>query len=365
MQLQLPKIRIQSRALKYGYSNARVCGMRGLLIRYQELEELIRVKSVAAMMELLRRTSYKQDIDSVSGYAGSEALEIAAARNFSRIVNKILSFTPKDDLPAVCALLRKWDLLNIKMIVHAKAAGIKAEKILPYLFAVGSLTRQDLEQLARASGDELFAVLKKTAIGREMVSLSSAAFSKHMRDVFNNALKNMNAFLQVESILDAYTYVFMDRGLAVVGGGEINNIRTVLKKEIDAKNLMIIERLKARQFKAGEIAKYLIKGGTLNRRTVERLLDAKEKQQVLAIIKSRFRGIEIGEDYDLPQLEVSLEKELAKEKHAVFRRSMLSIGVIMGFLLIKEEEINNLRKIAKAKEAGIAEDEIRKMLVTV
>jgi V/A-type H+-transporting ATPase subunit C len=265
----------------------------------------------------------------------------------------------------VCALLKKWDLLNIKMIVHAKATGVKAERILPYLFSVGGLSARDIEQLARANGDELFAVLKKTAIGKEMVSLSSAAFSKHMRDVFNNALKSMNAFMQVESILDAYTYLFMDQGLAAVGGKEIAAVRALLKKEIDAKNLMIIERLKARQFPGRDIDKYLIKGGTLGRSTIERMIEAKEKQHALAVIRSKFRGIEIGENYALPELEIALEKELAREKHAVFARSMLSIGVIMGFMLIKEEEINNLRKIAKAKEAGIPEEEVRKMLVMV
>lgn len=339
--------------------------MRGLLIRDQELEEMLRVKSVAAMTELLRRTSYRQDLDSAGGYSGSEAVEIAAARNFSRVAKKILSFTPKDDLPAVCALLKKWDLLNVKMIVHAKATGVKAERIMPYLFAAGSLGERDLEQLARADGGDLFAALKKTAIGKEMVSLSSTAFSRHMREVFNNALKNMDSFLQVESILDAYTYLFMDQGLAMVGGREIAGIRRMLKKEIDAKNLMIIERLKARRFSGGEIGKYLIKGGTLGRRAIEKLSEAKERQQVLAIIRQKFRGIELGDDYDLPQLEIALEKALAREKHGIFRRSMLSIGVIMGFLLIKEEEINNLRKIAKAKEAGIPEDEVRKMLVAV
>lgn len=363
--MELPKIKIQSCALKYGYSNARVCGMRGLLIRDQELEEMLRVKSVAAMIELLRRTSYKQDLDSTGSYSGSEAVEIAAARNFSRVAKKILSLTPKDDIPAVCALLKKWDLLNVKMIVHAKAAGVKAEKVMPYLFAAGSLGERDLEQLARADGDDLFAALKKTAIGKEMVSLSSTAFSRHMREVFNNALKNMNAFLQVESILDAYAYLFMDQGLTAVGGKEIANIRRVLKKEIDAKNLMIIERLKARGFSGAEIEKYLIKGGTLTKGTIEKIIEAKEKQKVFTIIKQRFSGIELEDDYDLPQLEIALEKALAREKHGIFRRSMLSIGVIMGFLLVKEEEINNLRKIAKAKETGIPEDEVRKMLVTI
>jgi len=363
--MELPKIKIESRALKYGYSNARVRAMKGLLIREQDLDEMIKVKTVAAMIELLHRTPYKQDIESVSGYFGSDLVEIAAARNFSRTVSKILSFAPSDGQIAMRAFLTKWDLLNLKTIVHAKMVGRKPEKIKPYLFTVGSLSESEIDRLLKAEGDELFAELKKTTLGKEMLSLSSSAFSKHMRDVLNNALKNMNAFLQVESILDAYTYLFMDSGLASVGGQEINNIRLLLKSEIDAKNIMIVERLKARGFQRNEIEKYLIKGGTLKKNIFEKLFDSKEKTTTLSLIRSKFRGIEVNDDYNLAQLEIAFEKELARTRHSVFSRSMLSIGVLLGFLLIKEEEMNNLRKIARAKEFGISESEVKKMIVIV
>jgi vacuolar-type H+-ATPase subunit C/Vma6 len=43
----------------------------------------------------------------------------------------------------------------------------------------------------------------------------------------------------------------------------------------------------------------------------------------------------------------------------------LSVGVILGFLLLKEEEIKNLSKIAMAKEFGFSESETKHMLVVV
>ncbi|MFH1221699.1 MAG: V-type ATPase subunit [Candidatus Micrarchaeota archaeon] len=361
--MKLPKI--ESRALKYGYANSRVKAMKGLLIKNQEFEEMIKVKSVAAMIELLQRTGYKKDFEGLSGYGGSDMLEIASARNFSRTVQKILRFAPKDDLPAVQALLRKWDLLNIKTIIHAKSAGVKSERIRPYLFAVGGLTESDIDRLLKADSDNVFSEIKHTAIGKEMLSVSTAAFSKHMRDVFNNALKNMDTFLQLESILDAYTYLFMDKGLATVGGKEISAIRTILQREIDTRNVMIVERLKAHNFQKSEIDKYLLKGGTLRTSFIDRLADAKDRKSSLTIIKSKFRKVELAEDYTLSDLEIAFEKALAKDKLASFHRSILSIGVVMGFLLVKEEEMHNLRKIAKSKEFNIPEDEVKKMLVTL
>jgi len=57
MSITLP--RIESKALKYGYSSARVKAMKGLLIKQTTLEEMIKVGSVEGMVEILQRTGYK------------------------------------------------------------------------------------------------------------------------------------------------------------------------------------------------------------------------------------------------------------------------------------------------------------------
>ncbi len=362
--MRAPKI--ESRALKYGYSNARIKVMKALLIDQSTRDELIRVRTVDGMIELLQRTSYKDDFTGEGGYTGSQIIEIASARNFSRTVGKILRLAPKEDLPAVKALLRKWDILNMKTLIHAKIAGLGYRDIKPYIINTGGLPESEAERIMKADGDELFNELKKTEVGREMLSVSTAAFSKNMRRIFNNALKNMNMFVQAESILDAYTYLFMDKGLAQVGGKEINYIRKILKKEIDARNILIVERLKRHKFGKDEIHKYLIKGGTLRPSFIERLIEASDTQAVIPLIKSRFSKLEMKEGKtSLTDLEIALEKALAAEKLAAFHRSLLSIGVVLGFILLKEEEMNNLRKIAKAKEFNIPEEEVKEMLVVV
>ena len=358
--------KIESKALKYGYANARIKVMKALLIDQALLDELIRVRTVDGVAELLQRTDYKTDFTGEGGYTGSQIVEIASARNFSRTVGKILRLAPKDDLPAVKSLLRKWDILNMKTIIHAKMAGLTYRDIKPYLINTGGLPESEAEQIMKAEGDEFFNELKRTELGKEMLSVSTAAFSKNMRRIFNNALKNMNMFVQVESIIDAYAYLFMDKGLAQVGGKEIESIRKILKKEIDEKNVLIIERLKKHDFGKEEIRKYLIKGGTLRTAFIDKLMEAQDRQLTVSLIKSRFRRLELKEgETSLIDLEMALEKAVAAEKVAAFHRSIMSIGVVLGFILLKEEEMNNLRKIAKAKEFNVPEAEVREMLVLV
>lgn len=363
MGIKLPKV--ESRALKYGYANSRVKAMKGLLLDSGLYDEMIRVKTTDAMIELLQRTSYKGDFLGEAGTTGSNTVEIASARNFSKTISKIVKFTPDSDKPAVNALLRKWEILNMKTLIHAKQNGLTYREVKPYLFNIGGLPEEDAERIMKAEGDELFNELKKTQLGKEMLSVSTAHFSKNMRDIFNNALKNMNTFLQAESIIDAYAYMFMDKGLSQVGGREIESIRALMKKEIDAKNILIVERLKKYGFSKDEIKKYLIRGGTLRPSFVDRLIEAQDRQLSISLIKSRFRKLEVKDNPRLVDLEIALEKALAAEKTASFHRSILSIGVVLGFILIKETEMHNVRKVAKAKEFNIPEQEVRDMLVIV
>jgi V/A-type H+-transporting ATPase subunit C len=187
-----------------------------------------------------------------------------------------------------------------------------------------------------------------------------------MWEAFRNSMKNLNMFLQLETILDAYTYLFMQKALSQVPGRDVEHIKRLLMREIDAMNILIIERLKMRGYPREKIMNYLIRGGTLSPGFVRTLMDAKDLSTAVAIAKSKFRGLDLKEgSLSLHDLEIAMEKAIAAEKTLAFHRSILSIGVILGIMLLKEEELNNLRKIAKGKEFGISEREVKEMLVTV
>ncbi len=363
--MKIPKI--ESAALKYGYSNARAKAMKGDLLKSAALDEMIKVQTVDAMVELLQRTVYRDDLVAVSiDHSGSHLVEFAGSRNFMRMVAKLRRITPKDDLPAVKALLRKWDIMNLKTIVNGRRLNKPYKEIRPYLFPVGGFTEEDFERIAGADKDQLFNEIKRTAVGSEMLALSTADFSRQMWDTFRNALKNMDMFVQLGTILDAYTYLFMHKALSEVHGKDIRLVRRLLESEIDAKNILIVERLKSYGFEPERIQNYIIHGGTLSPAFIRSLIDAKDLSAAVSLAKSKFRRLELKEgEVKLPDLEIALEKAVAAEKSVAFHRSILSIGSILCILLLKEEELHNLRKIAKGKEFGLPEREIKEMLVTV
>ncbi len=361
------KINIESRALKYGFSNARAKAIKGSLLKAAAFDEMIKVPTIDGMVELMQRTGYRDDLVAASiDHSGSELVEMAGSRSFMRMVAKLLRFTPRDDVPAVKALLRKWDIMNLKTIVMAKRLNKSYKEIKPYLFPIGGFREEDFERIANADKDQLFNEIRRTEVGSEMLSVSTASFSRQMWDTFRNALKNLDTFVQLTTILDAYTYLFMHKALSQAKGKDINLIRRLLEREIDARNILIIERLKAYKLPPEKIQNYLIRGGSLNAGFIRSLMEAKDLSTAVALAKSKFHKLELKEGaVRLSDLEIALEKAIAAQKSLAFHRSMLSIGAVLGILLLKEEEINNLRKIAKGKEFGMSEKDVKDMLVTV
>ena len=361
----IPKL--ESRGLKYGYSNARVKAMKGLLLRGSFLDEMIRVSSIDAMLELLQRTGYKADLSGASvDYSGSALIEIAASKNFSRTVRKLLKITPKSDRKAVEALLIRWDLLNLKTLVHAKRIGKAYDEVRPYLFDVGGLHEDDFRRIMKADESNIMRELRRTELGQKMLSIGTGQLNRQMKEKFTSALRSLDTFLQMETIIDAYIYLFMDQALCEVGGADTARVREILRREIDAKNIVIIERLKRHGTAREKILGSMIRGGTLRESALAKFIDAKDIQQVVALAKPKFRTLELKADkLGLSELEIAFEKSIAAQKSSAFYRSVLTVGVIIGFLLLKEEELNNLRKIAKGKEFRMPEAEVREMLVTM
>lgn len=355
------RLSFSSRASKYGYSNARARAMRGLILKSASLDEMIRVGNVEAMAELMQRTSYKSEIAAASvSYRGSQLIEMATSRNFSNLAKKLVKITPKSDKDAIRALLVRWDLMNIKTLLNARRLGKGYDEIRPYLFDFGGLDEDDFRTLLKADNNSLVREIWKTKVGKKMRS-ASGKIGNEIRE----ALSKPDAGARMEAIIDTYLYLFMDKTLEQVGGKEIDAIRQTLKSEADAKNVMIIERLKKHNIGADRIRKSLIRGGTIPEQTIVKLIEAKDFSVTLGILRKKFPRLETKDGIGLPELEASLERSIAAQKAHAFARSMLSVGVILGILLLKEEEVNNLRKIAKGKEFRMSESDVRATLVVV
>lgn len=361
----IPKLSLKSRAHQYGYSNARVHGMKGLLLTKDSYENLLNLETTEAMIEFLQRTHYKTYLlDAAARYTGSRVIESASGKHYAAIASKLKKIAPKADVEIIDALLAKWDVINLKLVVVSKKHTKDFSEIKPSIVAAGSLTEDDLKKIYDADERDVFNELRRTKFGRELFSQSTQKINSNIIKSFKKAF-TIDNYSQLQTILDTYGYVLIEKLLGkYLAENDVRKIYGLLQAEIDALNICTIERLKRAGINDPEkIKQYMIEGGTLGQVNLPALIESKELSSSLPIIKRRFSEFGIEGVNNITDLEIAIQKALAARKLRIFHGTLFSVGTILGFLLLKEEEMNNLRKIAKGKEFGIQKEDLMKSLL--
>ncbi|MCX8174864.1 MAG: V-type ATPase subunit [Candidatus Micrarchaeota archaeon] len=369
--------KLRFRPLIYGYSNARVRAMRTQLLSRRQAEDLLKVKSNAAVAEYLSRTGYRQDFAGLPPALNDEdRVEIAVSRNFARTASKLLRISPKQDRQALLAFLGRYDAHNIKTIILARKLGKKKEETEMLILPAGSITPKEISlMLSAKSPDQLLAEIRSTEFGQGFFSSKSIhqLQKSKLRSILQNPDEDgLQALLPA---LDSYYYEVAVSALAQIGK-DSPLVARLIRSEIDAKNLMSAMRLKKAGADHKAIAKSMIAGGSLQSQKLEKLASAKGLDEIIsqaseffisetgkgefAEAQKRFR-----QDGSLSHFEVVFEHSISRRSLHALRRSQMSLGAIIGFLLLKEEEMNNIRKIVRGKALGLSPEKIAELLVLV
>lgn len=349
-------MRFMLRETKYGYSNARVRAMYALLLSNQFILDLAKLGTIEEVIEQLERTYYKEElVEESRSKHGSDIVQFAASRHFIKTVNKIRKLTPSEDLPAFESFLLKWRINNAKILLNAWAMSKPVDEVLPFLIPTETFSEEKVRELLESKGVQFFKELSKTPFGKEMFASGLVSPSK-MEELFLNAEKDKSKIIEVETMLDKYYYDSMVA--RVKKEKELHPLLPLIREEIDFKNAMIIGRLKAHGISdPAVIRRNLIQNSSVKWDVV---LENKSMEQFFKLIAKQFNLKEVD---SLPQLEMEFEKKLVSDRLKLFLRSILSLTTIISFLFLKENEINNLRKIAVGKEFNLSSEKIIQMLV--
>ena len=347
---------IMARSLKFGYANARVKAMKQSLLQRRDLEAMADAKNIEDVYGLLERTSYRQDLVDVSLKERTlpDQIELACTRNFSRYLKKVLGIMPKDARPVLNGFFEKYEIENIKMILSSKTAGHSKEKIAPLILETGLLSKAIHSKMLDAKD-----------LSEAMAPLEGTPYSSVIE---KSSSPNGRQITGILAALDAY-YFDKIRQIASNFPREEKIILEMLKSQIDSRNISAILRSKKEGIKEEKISQMMIWSGNIQKEKLRQAIAAKDVEAAAKVFENDFglsKPIEIyRKTGSLIPIEVELETGHAKKGLSVLRRSILSIGAIAGFLLIKEEETSNIRKIIRAKEFGLSPEKLKEMLVVV
>ena len=342
--------------VKMGYSNARVKAMKALLLQKRDIEAIADAKDIEEVFSLLEKTSYRQDL--VSGALAEKTLadqiEIACTKNFSRTLRKILKLSPPDSRASIMSDFEKYEIENIKLLLTSKHLKQAKEKTASLVLETGILPKGAMNRLVAAKD-----------VREALASLEGTPYASAIE---KNAAKYEGDITLLLSSLDEYYYKKM-QGLARQFPGEERVMLRMLKSVIDAKNISVILRAKKENISNAKIFRFIAAEGNITKDKIRVAIGAKNIEECLKIFEKQFGLTSAIQEFQktgsLIPVEIAIEKSIAKRGLHVLRRSVLSVSAIAGFLLLKEEEVNNIRKIIRAKEFNLPMEKLREMLVIV
>jgi V/A-type H+-transporting ATPase subunit C len=341
----------------YEYVTARVRSRRAALFSTEEYQNLLRMgpSEVARFME---ETEYEPEVNALgSRHSGVDLVEYALNLNLARHFDDLLRWSEGRLYDQVARYLRKFDSWNVKTVLRGRYSGADSEAIEDDLIRAGEL------------GDDLLDRLVATESVEAVVDLLGDTLFGDALAAATDDYEETGLLVPLENAVDRAYYEGLIEGVRSAGGGRPNELYVeFLMAEIDFRNVRNALRL-ARSGADIDPADYYIDGGQLFDAAELRSLSGNEAGLVEHVRESTY-GDELSEELDdlaaaetLTSFERALDAALLEYSQHLSYTFPLSVCPVLAFVLAKEREVENIRAVARGREAGLSEAEIEEELV--
>jgi V/A-type H+-transporting ATPase subunit C len=339
----------------YEYVGARVRARKAKLFDDDDYRKLVRMSpnEIARFME---ESEYSEEINRLGArYEGVDLIEYALYDNMARHFSDIVSWSDGTLRATVVDYLRSYDAWNVKTVLRGVFTDTKPENIRADLIPAGELDEDFLESLSeRDSVEEVIEELEGTVFGE--------ALDDALRDY-----EDTGVLLPLENAVDRTFYEGLLKGKRAAPESPRGVYRSFLRSEIDVLNVR--NALRAAGSEKVEVEEYFIEGGKLFSGSELTRLVGNREELVNALRESEYGDdledaiTELEETGSLVEFDRALDKLLMEFAGTMTNRYPNSVAPVISYILSKEREVQNIRGIARGKEAGLTVEEIEEEVV--
>jgi len=336
------------------YVTARVRSRRAALFSDDDYRKLVRMgpSEIARFME---ESEYEREINALgSRHSGVDLIEYALNRNLAKHFNDLLDWADGRLYDHIARYLRKFDAWNIKTILRGIYADAERDDVDTDLIRAGELSDRQLDRLLDAATmEDVIELLDGTMFAEPL----EAAYEDY---------EETGVLVPLENAVDRVFYEQLLSGLVV--NEATQTYREFLEAEIDFRNARNALRL-ARSGADIDPSEYFIEGGSLFRASQLNTLASNVDELVTVIRDSRYGDRldaaldEFEQAESLISFEQALDAALLEYADRLGVVHPLSVAPVISYILKKEREVDNIRAIARGREAGLSEEEIEDELV--
>ncbi len=349
------RVRLPIDTGNYPYVTARVKAKKSALLPREAYARLLKM-SIPEISRTLGEGDYKEEILELGArYAGVDLIELATRDRLAKVYTQIIEFSEGELRRMVSRFADRWDVSNLKTILRGKFYGATEEEIWEDVIPAGSFTADFLRQLVDLDTvPEIIEALRETI------------YYEPLRAIAEEGEDGVSLAPYEDALSRAY---YADLLASIPPTTEAKRLfRTFVQRGIDTVNIRNLLRLRGEREQIER--EVFIEGGYhLSVEALEAMVNLDDE--------ALLQGLRGTPYYELvaPLLPAIPEKGLSEVTRALEKFDQtqatryahtrpLSILPILDYMLAKETEVDNVRIIARGKEAGLSEALITRMLVT-
>src|SRR3990170_7871479 len=322
-------------------------------------------KDLEAIRCALMDSPYQEELLAISKEKiDFEVLEEVLLQNYVEICKKLVKFSSGDIRKLLLAVLKKFEVSNIKTMLRAVKAQINVDEAMKNIIQLGKLDKERCR-----------AILTGSKIVDDVInSLTDLEYGLIMKGVLNEHQK-IRDLAPLEVALDRAVYEGMLQTAEKLKGIDKKITKNVLGIEIDAINVKTILKCKALMVSRERIRDYLMPTALIDEETLEEAITA---TNVKSTIECLLRAVETKNQVygkiftqilkecgaPLSRLEAILDRASLEMSLAMLKKYMryYNIGFVLAFLNVKWVEVRNLKCIINGSERKMSASQVRKCL---
>ncbi|MHC1610180.1 MAG: V-type ATPase subunit [Candidatus Methanospirareceae archaeon] len=321
------------------YATAVIRAKEARLMDEKDFEELI-LSPFEDFSSVLESTEYGEYVCGT----GYEEIERGLLLYKRDLHGEIFGLIPQRFKGVFDFLIREWDVANLRTVLVGIHAGMPEEEIRKRLVDAGYI----FDLIKGLPGKEL-----------EEVAFALEGTPYNIR-VEIEEYKATGDFSSLEIALEK---MLLERMLEKAEGKkkELITFKQYLQVLIESLDLKAMLRGKAGGGGAEEIRRFLME--------FEVEMDYEDSEDVKVLLErlreTRYSYLieDVREELDLMEMEKRIDEAVLRKGKEISTSETFGLGPIIGFLVMKEAEIRNIRLIAKLKEEGLGPEKIKELLV--
>jgi len=347
----------------YDYLNARIRGMSSRLLDRELYGQLLAGDGPGVVIDALLASDYASDVThAFATTKGVLAAESALRRNLFRTFEKVISLAPPEPARLVNIQLCRWEVANIRAIVRGKARGATPDDIISATFPAGRFGEPQL--LALADQPDLVALADTLVVW-------DYPFAAPLRA----AVGEKASPAELPAADEGMDRLYFEWSLSQLREDGPNQLllRELLQRQIDLVNLLAaLGTVRDRERGAANGGHRPIPGGSLRSQVLSKVAKSARFEGAFEVIEDTCfapaieRGIlAFGEERKLAVVERFFESVVIGIGCRAFRRDPLGIGVVLGYIWRKYNEVVNLRILLRGKAYNVPGNRIREELCLI